>query len=57
VECPWHGSKFDVRTGNPTNLPAWQPVPSCEVKIEGSDILLKNPLITNNPSVGDRNQD
>ena len=19
VECPWHGSKFDIRTGEPTN--------------------------------------
>jgi nitrite reductase/ring-hydroxylating ferredoxin subunit len=22
VECPWHGSKFDVRTGEPTKPPA-----------------------------------
>ena len=22
VECPWHGSKFDVRTGKPTKPPA-----------------------------------
>ena len=21
VECPWHGYKFDVRTGNPTKPP------------------------------------
>ena len=21
VECPWHGSKFDVRTGEPTKPP------------------------------------
>ena len=41
VECPWHGSKFDVRTGNPTKPPARQPVPSYEVKVEGNDILLK----------------
>lgn len=41
VECPWHGSKFDVRTGNVTNPPAQQPVASYEVKIEGNDILLR----------------
>jgi len=27
VECPWHGSKFDVRTGEVTNLPATEPEP------------------------------
>ena len=27
VECPWHGSKFDVRTGEPTRPPA-QPTSS-----------------------------
>ena len=21
IECPWHGSKFDVRTGEVTNPP------------------------------------
>ena len=41
VECPWHGSKFDVRTGNPTKPPARQPVPSYEVKVEGNNILLE----------------
>ena len=41
VECPWHGSKFDVRSGDVTNPPAQEPVASYEVKIEGSDILLK----------------
>ena len=41
VECPWHGSKFDVRTGEPTKPPARQPVPSYEVKVEGNNILLR----------------
>ncbi len=41
VECPWHGSKFDVRTGNVSNPPTQQPVASYEVKIEGNDILLR----------------
>ena len=26
VQCPWHGSKFDVRTGEPTKPPARQAV-------------------------------
>jgi glycine betaine catabolism B len=25
VECPWHGSKFDIRTGEVTNPPADTP--------------------------------
>jgi nitrite reductase/ring-hydroxylating ferredoxin subunit len=41
VECPWHGSRFDVRSGDVTHPPAQEPVASYEVKIEGSDILLK----------------
>jgi 3-phenylpropionate/trans-cinnamate dioxygenase ferredoxin component len=41
VECPWHGSKFDVRTGEPTKPPARQPVPKYEVKVEDNNILLR----------------
>lgn len=41
VECPWHGSKFDVRTGEPTKPPARQAVPKYEVKIEENNILVR----------------
>ena len=41
VECPWHGSKFDVRTGEVTNPPASEPEPTYEVKVEGNIILVK----------------
>jgi nitrite reductase/ring-hydroxylating ferredoxin subunit len=41
VECPWHGSKFDIRTGAVTAPPANLPVPSYEVKIDGNSILIK----------------
>lgn len=41
VECPWHGSKFDVRTGEPTAPPARRPEPTYEVKVEGNNILIK----------------
>ena len=40
VECPWHGSKFDVRTGDVTSLPATEPEPSYEIKVEGNQILI-----------------
>jgi glycine betaine catabolism B len=41
VECPWHGSKFDVRTGEVTNPPASEPESAYEVKVEGDNILLR----------------
>src|ERR671919_407897 len=41
VECPWHGSKFDVRTGEVTNPPASEPEPAYEVKVDGNNILIK----------------
>jgi glycine betaine catabolism B len=41
VECPWHNSKFDVRTGEVTSPPANEPEPAYEVKVDGNNILIK----------------
>jgi nitrite reductase/ring-hydroxylating ferredoxin subunit len=41
VECPSHGSKFDVRTGEPTKPPARQAVSSYEVKVQDNKILVR----------------
>jgi glycine betaine catabolism B len=41
VECPWHGSKFDVRTGEVINPPASEPEPTHQIKVEGNNILIK----------------
>ena len=41
VECPWHGSKFDVRTGEVKNPPAETPQLVYEVKVEYNDILVR----------------
>jgi len=38
VECWLHGSRFDLRTGTPTGLPAIRPVPTYPVKIDGDDV-------------------
>jgi 3-phenylpropionate/trans-cinnamate dioxygenase ferredoxin component len=35
IECWLHGSSFDLRTGEPSGLPATRPVPVYPVKIEG----------------------
>ena len=47
MECPWHGSKFDVRTGIVTEPPAELPAQSYEVKIENDDIINKKKLTNN----------
>jgi nitrite reductase/ring-hydroxylating ferredoxin subunit len=41
VECPWHGSRFDVRTGEVINPPAETPEPVYEVKVEDNNILVR----------------
>jgi glycine betaine catabolism B len=41
IRCPWHGSKFDVRTGQVTKPPAATPEPIYEVKIDNKDILIR----------------
>ncbi len=40
IECTWHGSCFDLRTGAPTNLPATEPVTTHPVRVEGDDVLV-----------------
>jgi len=40
IECWLHGSTFDVRTGRPTTLPAFEPVPVYPVRVEGDDLLV-----------------
>ena len=41
VECPRHGSLFDVRSGRPKTLPAYQPVETFEVHEEDGEIKLE----------------
>lgn len=40
VECPRHGSEFDLKTGEPLQLPATKPVPTYEVSIEEGTVYL-----------------
>jgi 3-phenylpropionate/trans-cinnamate dioxygenase ferredoxin component len=41
VECPRHGSRFDLHTGKPLTLPAYVPVETFPVKIEDDTIKLE----------------
>jgi 3-phenylpropionate/trans-cinnamate dioxygenase ferredoxin subunit len=41
IECPRHGSTFDLKTGMPRSLPATIPIPTFPVKLEGDRILIE----------------
>jgi 3-phenylpropionate/trans-cinnamate dioxygenase ferredoxin subunit len=41
VECPRHGSLFDLKTGKPMTLPAYQPVDTFTVIVEDDTIKLE----------------
>ena len=40
VECWLHGSRFDLRTGKPTGLPATEPVATFPVEVRGDDVYV-----------------
>ncbi|MBA3490374.1 MAG: non-heme iron oxygenase ferredoxin subunit [Longispora sp.] len=40
LECWLHGSRFDLRTGEPTGLPATKPVPVYPVEIRDGEIYV-----------------
>jgi 3-phenylpropionate/trans-cinnamate dioxygenase ferredoxin subunit len=40
IECYMHGSRFDLRTGEPIGLPATEPVPIYHCRVEGDDVLV-----------------
>ena len=41
VECPRHGSVFDLRTGKPLNLPAYVPIDTFPVAVEDGVIKVE----------------
>jgi len=41
VECPRHGALFDLRTGTPKTLPAYTPVETFPVRVDGDLIKLE----------------
>ena len=38
VECPRHGARFDVRSGEVTEAPAVMPVDTFPVRVQGDDV-------------------
>jgi 3-phenylpropionate/trans-cinnamate dioxygenase ferredoxin component len=41
VECPRHGSLFDLRSGRPRTLPAFKPVAVFEVTDDGDEVKME----------------
>jgi 3-phenylpropionate/trans-cinnamate dioxygenase ferredoxin subunit len=41
IECPMHGSAFDLNTGAARTLPATRPVPTYAVEVQHNDILIE----------------
>lgn len=41
VECPRHGSEFNLETGVPSSLPATAPVPTYQVSVEDGTVFLE----------------
>jgi 3-phenylpropionate/trans-cinnamate dioxygenase ferredoxin subunit len=43
IECPRHGSTFDLRTGTPCSLPATHAVPVYDVKVADGNVSVVLP--------------
>jgi 3-phenylpropionate/trans-cinnamate dioxygenase ferredoxin subunit len=40
IECPRHGALFDLRTGKVKRLPATDPIPVFQVRVEDDDLYV-----------------
>jgi 3-phenylpropionate/trans-cinnamate dioxygenase ferredoxin subunit len=40
VECPRHGSEFDLTTGEPSSFPATKPVPVYRAEVVDGDVFV-----------------
>ena len=41
IECPRHGSRFDLKTGKPLTLPAYEPVETFPVTVQDGVIKIE----------------
>ena len=40
IQCAWHGARFDCATGEVRQGPALFPLPTFEVRLDGSQVLV-----------------
>ncbi len=43
VECPLHGARFDIRSGQALSLPAYRPIAVYPVRVEDGQIWVELP--------------
>ncbi len=43
VTCPWHGSRFDITSGEVVGPPARRPVATYPVKVQGGEVFVELP--------------
>jgi len=51
IECWGHGSQFDLRNGQPLQLPAYDPVPVFAVELDGDDVYVDVTNVVNGAPV------
>ncbi|WP_426297472.1 non-heme iron oxygenase ferredoxin subunit [Arthrobacter sp. R-11] len=51
IECWGHGSQFDLRSGEPLQLPAYDPVPVFAVSFDGDDVYVDVSNVVNGAPV------
>ncbi len=44
IECPWHASRFSMKTGEVEKQPAARPLARYSVRIDGDDVLVGPPI-------------
>ncbi len=40
LQCAWHGTRYDCRTGEVKQVPATSPLPVFQVRLEGEQIMV-----------------
>ncbi len=50
IECWLHGSRFDLRTGEPTGLPAISPIDVYPITVDGDDVFVDTSI-----TIGEQN--
>ena len=43
IECPWHGARFDIRTGACRQGPATDPVRVFAVEVRDGQVIIRSP--------------
>lgn len=53
IECPFHGGRFDIRSGDATGAPCSKPVAAYPTKVEDGQLFVQIPATSNVFTSGD----